>query len=70
MVDAGGEVDFGRLEGVVCRKLDGQKEDTARVRRVGLERGASAKLCIDRDGAASEPGEPWKHLTGAVWKGL
>ena len=52
MVDAGGEVDFGRLEGVVCRKLDGQKEDTARVRRVGLERGASAKLCIDRDGAA------------------
>lgn len=32
MVDAGGEVDLGGLEGVVGRKVDGEEEDAARVR--------------------------------------
>jgi hypothetical protein len=29
MVDAGGEVDLGRLEGIVCGEMDGEEEDTA-----------------------------------------
>lgn len=36
VVDAGCEVDLGRLEGVVCGKVDGEEEDTAGVRRVTL----------------------------------
>lgn len=31
MVDAGCEVDLGRLEGVVGREVNSQEEDTARV---------------------------------------
>lgn len=42
MVDAGGEVDLGRLEGVVGRKVDGQEEDAAGVRRVALRTSLSA----------------------------
>lgn len=34
MVDAGGEVDLRRLEGVVCGEVDREEEDTARVWRV------------------------------------
>jgi hypothetical protein len=36
MVDARSEVDFGGFEGVVCREVDSQKENTARVWRVSL----------------------------------
>jgi hypothetical protein len=36
VVDAGGEVDLGRLEGVVCGEMDGEEEDTARVWGVAL----------------------------------
>lgn len=36
MVDAGGEVDLGRLEGVIGREMDGQEKDTSRVGRVTL----------------------------------
>lgn len=36
VVDAGGEVDLGWLEGVVRREVDGEEEDTSRVWRVGL----------------------------------
>lgn len=36
MVDAGGEVDLGRLEGVVGREVNRKKEDTTGVRRVTL----------------------------------
>lgn len=32
VVDAGGEVDFWRLEGVVCGEVDCEEEDAARVR--------------------------------------
>ena len=32
VVDAGGEVDLGRLEGVVGREVDGEEEDTSGVR--------------------------------------
>lgn len=42
MVDASGEVDLGGLERVVCREVDGQEEDTARVRRVTLQGNESA----------------------------
>lgn len=31
VVDAGGEVDLGGLEGVVCGEVDGKEEDTAGV---------------------------------------
>jgi len=31
VIDAGGEVDLGRLERVVCGEVDGEEEDTARV---------------------------------------
>jgi DNA relaxase NicK len=31
VVDASGEVDLGRLKGVVGREVDGEEEDTARV---------------------------------------
>ena len=31
VVDAGGEVDLGRLERVVCGEVDGEEEDTAGV---------------------------------------
>lgn len=37
VVDAGGEVDLGRLEGVVCGEVDGEEEDTARVWGVTLK---------------------------------
>jgi hypothetical protein len=36
VIDSGGEVDLGRLKGVVCGKVDGEEEDTARVWRVTL----------------------------------
>lgn len=36
VVDAGGEVNLGRLEGVVCGEVDRQEEDTAGVGRVAL----------------------------------
>lgn len=36
MVNTGGEVDLGGLERVVCREVDGQEEDAARVWRVAL----------------------------------
>jgi len=36
VVDTGGEVDLGRLEGVVCGEVDGEEEDTARVWGVTL----------------------------------
>ena len=42
VVDAGGEVDLGRLEGVVCGEVDGEEEDTARVWGVTLE---ACQLC-------------------------
>ena len=38
MVDAGCEVDLGRLEGVVSREVDGEEEYTARVWGVTLKR--------------------------------
>lgn len=38
VVDASGEVDLGRLEGVVCREVDGEEEDTTGVWRVLLQR--------------------------------
>jgi len=31
VIDAGSEVDLGRLEGVVCGKMNGKEEDTAGV---------------------------------------
>ena len=34
VVDAGGEVDLRRLEGVVCGEVDGEEENTAGVWRV------------------------------------
>lgn len=34
MVDAGGEVDLGGLEGVIGREMDCQEKDASRVRRV------------------------------------
>lgn len=37
VVDAGGEVDLGRLERVVCGEMDGEEKDTAGVWRVTLE---------------------------------
>lgn len=46
MVDASGEVDFGRLEGVVGREVDGEEEDAARVRRVALNVDVSHMLCF------------------------
>jgi hypothetical protein len=36
VVDAGGEVDLGRLEGVVGREVNGKEEDTSRVWGVTL----------------------------------
>lgn len=36
VVDASGEVDLGRLEGVVGREVNGKEEDTARVWGVTL----------------------------------
>jgi len=36
VVDAGGEVDLGRLEGVVCGKVDGKEKHAALERRVSL----------------------------------
>ena len=36
MVDAGSEVDLGRLEGVVGREVNGKEEDTAGVRGITL----------------------------------
>jgi hypothetical protein len=36
VVDASGEVDLGRLEGVIGREVDGKEEDTARVWGVTL----------------------------------
>ena len=36
MVDASGEVDLGRLERIVGRKVDGEEKDTARVGRITL----------------------------------
>ena len=36
VVDAGGEVDLGRLEGVVCGKVDGEEKDAALEWRVAL----------------------------------
>lgn len=36
VVDACGEVDLGRLEGIVGREVNGEEEDTARVGRVTL----------------------------------
>lgn len=39
VVDAGGEVDLGRLEWVVGREVNGEEEDASRVWRVTLSRG-------------------------------
>jgi hypothetical protein len=36
MIDSGGEVDLGWLEGIVCGKVDSQKEDTALEWRIAL----------------------------------
>jgi hypothetical protein len=36
VVDASGEVDLGRLEGVIGREVDSKEEDTARVWGVAL----------------------------------
>jgi hypothetical protein len=36
MVDACGEVDLGRLEGIVCGEMDGEEENASRVWGVGL----------------------------------
>lgn len=38
MVDASGEVDLGRLEGIVCGKVDGEEEDTTGIWRVALRK--------------------------------
>jgi len=38
VVDAGGEVDLGRLEWVVCGKVDGKEKDAALERRISLVR--------------------------------
>lgn len=42
MVDAGGEVDLGWLERIVCGEMDGQEEDAARVWGLALLRASSA----------------------------
>lgn len=42
VVDASGEVHLRGLEGVVCREVDGQEEDTTRVRGVTLQGSESA----------------------------
>lgn len=37
VVDASGEVDLGRLKGVVCREVDGEEKNTTGVGRVTLD---------------------------------
>ena len=44
MIDSRGECKFGRLEGVVCGKVDVQKEHTALVRRLGWTQNSSLGL--------------------------
>lgn len=44
MVDPGGEVHLGGLEGVVGREVDGEKEDTARVWGLALTRTSLASI--------------------------
>jgi hypothetical protein len=39
VIDPSCEVDFGRLEGVVCREVDRKEENTAGVRGITLGRG-------------------------------
>ena len=34
MIDAGGECKFGRFEGVVCRKVDVEEEDSSLIGRL------------------------------------
>jgi hypothetical protein len=49
VVDAGGEVDLGRLEGIVCREVDGQEEDTALEWRVALRSVSTFVGLLDGD---------------------
>ena len=44
VVDAGGEVDLGRLKWVVGREVNCEEEDTSRVRRVTLDGAAVLAL--------------------------
>lgn len=54
VVDAGGEVDLGRLERVVCWEVDCEEEDTARVWGVTLLRPWSATFLARGDRARGE----------------
>lgn len=71
VVDASGEVDLGRLEGVVCGEVDGEEEDTARVWGVALRTVSHdvAVCCESGDGgvgppATTQPGN--QRLTGPM----
>jgi hypothetical protein len=46
VVDASCEVHLGRLEGVICGEMDGEKEDTTRVRRITLQVLVSSWLLV------------------------
>ncbi len=59
MVDARGEVHFGRFEWVVGREVDGQEEDTTRVRTLPLIRISARpfKLEVSADAFACRIGK-------------
>ena len=58
MVDAGGEVDLRRLEGVVCGEVDGEEEDAAGIwgvalferRQLWLSRSCSCVTLVKNEG--------------------
>lgn len=55
VVNARGELDLGRLEGVVCGEVDGKEEDASLVRRVGRAHDCRLpveEVIADRAGAA------------------
>jgi hypothetical protein len=58
VVDAGGEVDLGGLERVVCGEVDGEEEDTARVWGVTLkvcQRRCCCVCCGSGDAGVASP---------------
>lgn len=55
VVDAGGEVDFGWLEWVVCREVDGQEEDAALEWTVTLNTESVRSQCFDIDSQLTGP---------------
>ena len=60
MVDASGKVDFRWLEGIICREVDCEEEDTARIWAVTLHDhflalyGSFAHFLVGIDGCARE----------------